>query len=64
MAAGAKITLDMLSRRATVQDTSGKRTVVRKDDLDMYILMFEGDPVSEDTTLDFTEYLLYQILSA
>lgn len=60
---GSKIELDVSLKRAIVTDPVGKITVVKGKEFNDYINEFSDSPASEDHSLDFSDYLLYKILT-
>ena len=60
---GTSIEVDMTSKTALMIDASGRKTKIRGRELDAYIDMFSDSEASEDQDLDFSEYLIYKIMS-
>ncbi len=60
---GSTIDLDVSLKRAFVTDPTGKKVTVKGKEFDSYIDEFSNSPASEDQTLDFSDYLLYKVLT-
>lgn len=60
---GSTIDMDVSLKRAFITDPTGKKVTIKGKEFDSYIDEFSNSPASEDQTLDFSEYLLYKVLT-